>query len=171
MFSDMGRQQVCLAVQKVQVSPVEEKKRSRERRKAKEDSKEKEEHSLVKNKKRILNGSHKKIVFGGPKEEEARRVRRKVKIDSLKMVVALTNKKIVQAVISIRTQAEARTGKDKAKKVLILNMVFQPLKHPKTKEMASPGNQIIGIPDSLTILVPLLHGMALDTLHGWHQSL
>ena len=82
MFSDMGRQRVCLAVQKVQVSPVEEKKkkkRSRERIKVKVDSKEKEEHSLVKNKNRILNGSQKKIVFGGPKEEEARRVRRKEK--------------------------------------------------------------------------------------------
>ena len=170
MFSDMTTS-MSGSPKKVQVSPVEKKKRSRERRRAKEDSKEKEEHSLVKNKHRILKGSQQEIVFGGPKEEEARRVRRKEKIVCLKVVVALTSQKRVQAMISIRTQAEARTGKDKAKKVLILNMVFQPLKHPKTKEMASPGNQIIGIPDSLTILVPLLHGMALDTLHGWHQSL
>ena len=91
-------------------------------RKAKEDSKE--EHSLVKNKKRILNGSQKKIVFGGPKEEEARRVRRKEKIVSPKVVVALTNQKRVQAVISIRTKAETRTEKARAKKELILNLVF-----------------------------------------------
>ena len=171
MLSDMGRKRVCLAVQKVQVSPVEEKKRSRERTKAKEDSKEKEEHSLVKNKHRILKGSQKKIVLNGPKEQEARRIRRKVKIVPLKVVVALTSQKRVQAMISIRTQTEARTEKERAKKVLIHNLVFQPLKHPVTKEIASPGNQMIGIPDSLTILVPLLHGMALDILHSWHQSL
>ena len=34
--------------------------------------KEKEEHSSVRNKHRIVNGSQKKIVLGGPKEEEAR---------------------------------------------------------------------------------------------------
>ena len=37
------------------------------------DSKELEEHSLVKNKHRILNGSHRKIVLGGPKEKRQER--------------------------------------------------------------------------------------------------
>ena len=44
--------------------------------KAKVDSKEREERSLVKNKHRILNGSLQRVVLGGPKEEEARRVLR-----------------------------------------------------------------------------------------------
>ena len=43
------------------------------------DSKEQEGHSLVKNKHRILNCSQKKIVLGGPREREARKVPRKVK--------------------------------------------------------------------------------------------
>ena len=47
-------------------------------KKAKEDSKELEEYSLVKNKHRTLNGGQKKIVLGGPKEREARKVSRKV---------------------------------------------------------------------------------------------
>ena len=57
------------------------------------DSKELEEYSLVKNKHRILNGSHRKIVLGGPKEKEARKVFRNVKTNSLKMVFALTDQK------------------------------------------------------------------------------
>ena len=70
------------------------------------DSKAKEEHSLVKNKHRILSGSQKKMVLGGRKEEEARRVLRKVKIASLKVVVGLPTQKRVHAVISTRTKAE-----------------------------------------------------------------
>ena len=66
-------------------------------------SKEKEEHSLVKNKHRNLNGSQKKIVLGGPKEEEARRVHRRVKIASQNQL---------QAVITADTKAEARIGKE-----------------------------------------------------------
>ena len=42
------------------------------------DSKEPEEQSLVKNKHRTLDGGQKKIVLGGPKEREARKVFRKV---------------------------------------------------------------------------------------------
>ena len=57
------------------------------------DSKELEEYSLVKNKHRILNGGHRKIVLGGPKEKEARKVFRNVKTNSLKMVFALTDQK------------------------------------------------------------------------------
>ena len=47
----------------------------------------------MKNKHRILNGSQKKTVLGGPKEEKARGVLRKVKIAPLKVVVAPTNQK------------------------------------------------------------------------------
>ena len=60
------------------------------------DSKEKEEHSLVKNKHQILNGSLRKTLLGAPMEGEARRVLREVNIASLKVVFALTNQKRVQ---------------------------------------------------------------------------
>ena len=61
----------------------EEEAKEKAKEKANEDSKDKEEHSLVKNKHVILNGSLQKMVLGGPKEDEAKRVDRKVKIASL----------------------------------------------------------------------------------------
>ena len=136
------------------------------------DSKEPEQHSLVKNKHRTLNDGQKEIVLGGPKEREARMVFRKVMKAFRKVVFALTNQKRGQAMISNRTNAGARTKKEKVKKVLILKLVFQTRKHPVKKDMAIPGNQTIGIPAILTIPQPqLLDGMARDILRGWHQSL
>ena len=140
------------------------------------DSKEQEGHSLVKNKHRILNCSRKKIVLGGPREREARKVPRKVKNASLTAAFALINQKRAQAVILIRTRAEARTKKEKARNALILNLDFQPQKHQVKKEMTGPANQTYGIPASLTFpqtqfLSETLHGVARDILHGWHQSL
>ena len=64
------------------------------------DSKEPEEHSLVKNQHRTLNGGQKKIVLGGPKEREARKVFRKEMKAFGKFFFALTNQKRVQAMIS-----------------------------------------------------------------------
>ena len=84
-------------------------------------------------------------MLGGPKEEEARRVLRKVTNASLKVVFALTNQKRVQAVILPLTKAEARTEKERAKKVLILNLDVQPRKTPVKQDMAMPGNQTIGL--------------------------
>ena len=137
------------------------------------DSKESEEHSLVKNKHGTLNGGHKKIVRGGPKVREPRKVFRKVMEAFRKVGFALINRKRLQAMISHRTKAEARIKKERVRKVLILNLDFQP---QKQKDMAMPGNQTIGIPALLTIplvrvFVELLHGIARDILHGWHQSL
>ena len=113
-------------------------------------------------------------MLGGPKEEEARRVLRKVKIASLKVVVTLTTQKRMQAVITAGTKAEARNEKERARKVLILNRVFQPGKHPKKNDMAMPGNQTIGLP-AIGLTIPqlqLLGGLARELmLHGWHQSL
>ena len=54
-------------------------KRRKKKGKVKVDSKELEEYSLVKNKHRILDGGHRKIVLGGPKEKEAIKVFRNVK--------------------------------------------------------------------------------------------
>ena len=103
------------------------------------DSKEAEEHSLVNSKHRTLNGGHKKIVLGGPKENEARKGYRMVMKAFRKVVFALTHQKREQAMTPTRTKAEARTKKERARKVLILNLDFQPLKRPVKKDMAFLG--------------------------------
>ena len=58
--------------------------------------------------------------------------------------------------------------------MLILNLEYQPLKHPVKKDMAMPGNQTIGLP-AMGLTIPqlqLLGGLARELmLHGWHQSL
>ena len=90
------------------------------------DPKELAEHTWVKNKHRTLNGGRKKIVRGGQQEKEAIMVFRKVMKAFRKVVFALTNQKTVQAMIPTRTKAEARTKKEKVKKVPILNLYFQP---------------------------------------------
>ena len=120
-----------------------------------------------------LNGGRKKTVFGGPRVKEARKVLRKVKTTSLKVILVPIIKKRVQIMNITRTKAEAKIKKEKEKKV------------PGTwsrcndkevkKDMAIPENQTIGIPVYLMIpqLQPQeepLHGMARDTLHGWQQS-
>ena len=69
------------------------------------DSKEPEEHSLVKNKHKTPNRGQKTTVLGGPKENEARKVFRKVMKAFRKVVFALTNQKRVQAKISTRAKA------------------------------------------------------------------
>ena len=53
-----------------------EEKRVKADERAKVGSKQPEEHSLVKSKHRKQNGGQKKIVLGGPKENEARKVSR-----------------------------------------------------------------------------------------------
>ena len=60
------------------------------------DSREQEEHSLVKNKHRNLNGSQKKIVLGGPTENELRKAVRKVMKAFGRVVLALTKQQSVQ---------------------------------------------------------------------------
>ena len=82
------------------------------------------------------------------------------------MVFALANQKRMQAVITAGTTERAR-------KVLILNLVFQHRKHPVKREIASLGNQTIGVTILLIhlLFVVHLHGMARDMLPWWHQSL
>ena len=138
------------------------------------DSNELEEHSMVKSKHRTLNGGLKKTLLGGPKEKEARKVFQEAMKATRKVVLALTYQKRVQARISTRTKAEARTEKERIRKVLILNLDFQLWKHPVKKDMAIPGNRTIGLPAiGLTISQPqLLGGLARELiLHGWQQSL
>ena len=124
----------------------------------------------MRNKHRILEGSRKKIVLGSSKEEEARRVHRKVKNASLKVDFRTCQSEQIASSDYNPHKAEARTEKERAKKVLILNLAFQPRKHPLKKEIASPRNQTIGIPASLTDLVLLRNGTAREILHGWMAS-
>ena len=84
-----------------------------------------------------------------------------------RLFFVLTRQTRVQAMILNCTKAEARIKKERARKVLILNLDFMPLKRPVKKNMAILGNQTIGIPALLKIpLIRLLHGMARDFLHG-----
>ena len=98
--------------------------------------KELEDYSLVKKMHTILNGGHKKFVLGGPKVREAGKVFRKVKTASPKVVFALTNQKRVQAAIKTCIKADARIKNERARKVLFLNLDFQPHEHPVKKGMA-----------------------------------
>ena len=76
--------------------------------------------------------------------------------------------------ISPRTKVEVRITKERVRKVVILNLDFQPRKHPVKKDIAMSGNWTIGIP-AIGLTSPqlqLLGGLARELiLHGWHQSL
>ena len=77
---------------------------------------------------------------------------------------------ISQITAQPRTKAREMTRKEKAKKELILNPDFQPLKHPMKKDMAMSGNRTAGLP-AIGLTSPglqLLGGSARKlTLHGW----
>ena len=63
-----------------------------------------------------------------------------------------------------RSRAVSQRGETKKeRKKLIYNQDVQLVKHLKKKEKVMTGNQAIGFPAALTILVHMLH--------GWHQSL
>ena len=122
------------------------------------------------------NCCQKKTVLGGPKEHDARKASRKAMRVFGRVDFALAHQKRVQAMISTRTKAEARTKKERARKVLILNLDFQPLEHPVKKDMAIPGNQAIGI--STLLMIPpvqlaeaLLSRTIQDSWYGLHQFL
>ena len=68
----------------------------------------------MKNKHKTLNDGQ-KIVLGGPEERETRKAFRKVTKAFGKVVFVLNHKKRVQAMISTRTKAEAKTKKRKGK--------------------------------------------------------
>ena len=134
------------------------------------DHEEPEERSLVKNKHRNQNCDQKKIVLGGPKENEARKAFRKAMKAFGKVDFALAHPRRVQAVIFIHTKARAIIKKGKRQGVPIHRPDFQLLKTPLKRDKASPGNQTIGIPAQLTI-PQRLRGIIQDTLRGWHQFL
>ena len=68
------------------------------------------------------------------RKNEAKKVFRKVKTSSLKVGLALTNQKRVQAEILTRTKAEARTKKEGARKVLILKSGLSASATPSEEE-------------------------------------
>ena len=114
------------------------------------DQKEPEEHSLVKSKHRNQNCGLKKIVLGGPKENEARKAFRNEMKAFGRVEFALTHQKRVQEVNSTRTKAEARIKKERVRKLLILNLDFQP-----KRGMAMLGNQTMGLA-ALGLAIPQL---------------
>ena len=85
-----------------------------------------------------------------------------------RVVFALASQIKAQARIIPRTKARERTKKEKARKELILNPDFQPLKHPIKKDIR-PGNRTIGLPViGLTSPGLQLLGFARKLiLHGW----
>ena len=89
-------------------------------------------------------------------------------------VFALTSRIKAQARIIPRTKARESTKKEKARKTLILNPHFQPLKHLKKKETAMPANLMTGLQVSGLIVLglQLLDGIARKpTLLGWRYTL
>ena len=87
---------------------------------------------------------------------------------SERWVFALANQRKAQARISSSMKAE------EAREALILNLDFQPRKHPVKKDFAMPGSQTTGLPAiGLASLQPqLLRGLARELiLYGWRQSL
>ena len=134
--------------------------------------KETEEHYLVTSKHRNQNCGLKKIVRGGPKENEERQAFQKVMTAFGRVEFAPSHQKRVQAVISTRTEAETRTRKERARDVLFHNQDFQPLETPLKRDQAIPGNQTIDIPAVPTVPpLQLQRGTIQGTLHGRHRSL
>ena len=141
-------------------SPGEEKKRQRQRKRQKWIQKEQEEHSL--------SGGQKKTLLGGPKERKARKAFQKAMNAFRKVGFSDSPTRRRRARISSSIKTE------EAKEALILNLDFQPQKHPVKKDFAVPGSQTTGLPATgFTSLQPqLLGGLARELiLHGWRQSL
>ena len=91
-----------------------------------------------------------------------------------RVVFALASQIKARAMIKSRTKVKESTQKEKARKKLIFNPDFQPLKHLKEKEKAMLGNLMTGLPVSgLMILgLQLLDGIVRQpTLLGWRYPL
>ena len=102
----------------------------------------------------------KKTLLDDSKDVRARS--QKAFIAIKRVVFVLSSHIKVQARIIPRTKARESSKKEKAKKKLILDLYFQPLKHLKKKDIAIPGNLMTGHPVSgLMILgLQLQDGMA-----------
>ena len=127
-----------MAVQTIQEPPSKEKKRQRKKSKS----------GIKRTGRALLGGEHAQDPEWWSEEDcvwwsnrkRDKKVFRKVMKAFGKVDFALPHQIRVQAMISTRTKAKAKakTKKKKARKVLILNPDFQPLKHPVKKDMAMP---------------------------------
>ena len=116
-----------------------------------------EERSLVKNKRMNQNRGQKKIVFSGPKENEARKA----------SAFQKAHLERVQAVIFINTKARARTKKEKSRELPIHRQDFALLKNSvEERHGVFFGNKAIGIPIALTTL-QRVRGTTQDVQLGW----
>ena len=136
--------------------------------------KEAEEHSLAKNKHKILKCGQRRTLLGAPKDAKARKACQKTMMAFRRVVFALTSQIKAQARIVPRTKARESSKKEKVRKKLILNPDIQPLKHLKKKDIVMTENLMTGLPVSgLMILgLQLLDGIARKlTLLGWRYPL
>ena len=103
---------------------------------------------MAKNKHKVLKCGQKRILLGGPKDAKTRKDCQKAMMALRRVVVALTIQIKAQARIIPRTKARESPKTERARKKLILNPDFQPLKHLKKKDIATPRNLMIGLPVS-----------------------
>ena len=99
----------CCRIAKLQEEKVKEKA------KAKVDAKELVRHTVVKKKHKILFGGQKKMVFGGPGVQKARKALRKVRTTFLKVILEPIIKKRVQMMNITRTKGRGKDQKRKGK--------------------------------------------------------
>ena len=123
---------------------LQKKVRAKERTKV--DQQEQEERSLVKNKRMKQNCGQKKIVLGGPKENQARNAFGKEMKAFGKVDFTLAHLKRVQSVVFYPHKGKGKDQKGKGKEGSYPQTGFQPLKTPLKRDKAIPGNQTIGIP-------------------------
>ena len=114
---------------------------------------------------RIQSRCQKKMVFSGPKENEARKASRKAMRAFGRVDFALVHQKKGQAVIITHTKERARIKRVGLRKVLIHNQDFQPLKIPLKRDKVIPGNRVIDITIAQKIR-QRLRGTFQDTLLG-----
>ena len=114
---------------------------------------------------RIQSRCQKKMVFGGPKENEARKASRKAMRAFGRVDSALAHQKKGRAVIVTHIKEKARIKRVRLRKVLIHNQDSQPLKIPLKRDKVIPGNRVIGITIAQTIR-QRLRGTFQDTLLG-----
>ena len=129
-----------------QSRPLKGRQVKRRNGKGKADPRGPEEHSLAKNKHKILNVRHKRTLLGGPKERKARKAGQKATKAFGRVAFVLTSQITVQARTTPRTKTKERTKNEKVRKEFILDLDFQPLKHPMKKDMAMFGNRTTGLP-------------------------
>ena len=107
---------MCLAVQTIQGPPGEQKKRKGKRKAQRYIQKKEEDHSLAKNKHKILKCGQKRALLGGPKDAKARKDCQKAMMALRRVVFAFASQIKAQARITPRTKATESPQKGRGKK-------------------------------------------------------